>query len=223
MLPTKIRLEYPLAIIQYSVFKVAIIAISQGQVMPVSEYLILFSSILIGLAIADLSLSLHKLLRARKRIRWNLIVPALGFITLCMILNLWWLIYERYTGLESIQYWEFLPQVLILVTFFLISAAVFPDEIPQEGIDLQEFYIENRGQIWSLFALFLLLMMINGTVTAVKEKWSMIKYVSSLSGDVVAFALALFLMKTKRMIFHWLMIVFLFFSIGSIWFYLVLE
>tara|TARA_R110002033_G_scaffold81224_1_gene132052 strand:- start:1802 stop:2377 length:576 start_codon:yes stop_codon:yes gene_type:complete len=191
--------------------------------MSVSEYIILFSSILIGLAVADLSLSLHRMLRARKQICWNLIVPTLGFVVLCSILNLWWSIYVKYSGLESISFLEFLPQVFILVTFFLISASVFPDEIPQEGLDLQDFYIENRGQIWGLFSLFLFLMIFSATITAIVEKWSFFKYMLNTGGDITAFALALFLTKTKRMIFHWLMVAFFLFSIGSIWFYLMLE
>ncbi len=191
--------------------------------MTVSEYIILFTSILIGLAIADLSLSLHKMLRYRKRIRWNLIVPVLGFVILCSILNLWWSIYKKYSALESISFIEFLPQVFILVTFFLLSASVFPDEKPEEGFDLQEFYIENRGQFWGLFSLFIFLMVSSAAITAIRESWSFSAYIANSGGGIIALALALFLIKTKRMIFHWLAVAFLLFSIGNIWLYLVLE
>ncbi|OAN99756.1 hypothetical protein A8B75_19275 [Sphingomonadales bacterium EhC05] len=191
--------------------------------MTVSEYIILFSSILIGLAIADLSLSLHKMLRYRKRIRWNLIVPTLGFVILCSTLNLWWSVYQKYSALESISFVEFLPQVLILVTFFLLSASVFPDEKPEEGFDLQDFYIENRAQFWGLFSLFLFLMVSSAAITAISENWSFSEYIANSGGGIIALVLALFLTKTRRMIFHWLAVAFLLFSIGNIWFYLVLA
>lgn len=190
--------------------------------MSVSEYIILFASILIGLAIADLSLSLHRMLRYRKRIRWNLIVPTLGFVILCATLNLWWSVYQKYASLESITFLEFLPQVFIFVTFFLLSASVFPDEKPEEGFDLQEFYIENRGQFWGLFALFIFFMSFSSAITAIQEGWSFGRFMANSGGDLIGLGLALFLTRTKRMIFHWLTVALLLFSVVSIWFQLTL-
>lgn len=104
-----------------------------------------------------------------------------------------------------------------------IFASVFPDAIPQEGLDLQDFYIENRVQFWGLFALFPFFMICSATTMAIVEIWSFPKYMLNIGGDDIGFALALFLTKIKRMIFHGLMVVFFLFSIGNIWFYLTLK
>ncbi|MEO0907932.1 MAG: hypothetical protein AAFY07_10430, partial [Pseudomonadota bacterium] len=92
--------------------------------MEVGEYLIVFAAILVGLALADLSLSLHRLMRQGRVIKWHPIVPLTGFIVLCLILNLWWGLYRDFAGVDEIRLLEFLPTVFTVLVLFLLAATV---------------------------------------------------------------------------------------------------
>lgn len=50
--------------------------------MTIGESLIVFMSIIIGLAVADLAFSLHRLLRRGRAIRWDWLMPALALVVL---------------------------------------------------------------------------------------------------------------------------------------------
>jgi hypothetical protein len=45
-----------------------------------------------------------------------------------------------------------------LVCMFLLASATLPDEVPDEGIVLSDYYRENGRYFWGLFGLFVLLM-----------------------------------------------------------------
>jgi len=121
------------------------------------EYLLLMVSILIGLAIADLSVSLHRLLRARSRIAWHWLPLAAALLVLLLILQFWWEFYEMGHAAVWTRYWGFLILASALVSMFLLASAALPDVIPDEGLDLSAYYDENRRYFWLLFALFTLL------------------------------------------------------------------
>ena len=82
---------------------------------------------MIGLAVADLSFSPHRLLRQGSTIKWHPIVPLVGLLVLCFILNLWWGLFGV-SQAEEITFLGFLPTVFMLLILFLLAAAVFPDE-----------------------------------------------------------------------------------------------
>lgn len=191
--------------------------------MAVGEYLILFAAILIGLAVADFSLSLHKLLRNGRSIRWHPIVPVMGFIVLCLILNLWWGLYDDYAKTTEMTFAAFLPQVFMMLALFLLASAAFPDEQLKEGSSLKEFYQGNQVHFWGLFAIYLALVMINRLVFGSEPDWTLRDYVMRGWGNALAMALSVFLMFTKRMIFHWLMAIYLLVVIVSFWFAAKLE
>lgn len=186
--------------------------------MPVGEYLILFSAILIGLAVADLSLSLHRLLRSGRDIEWHPIVPAFAFIVLCLILNLWWGLYREFSQTTEITFLEFLPQVFMLLTLFLLAAASLPDERLPAGSSLRDYYLDNRRQIWGLVACYLLLVIVNVGWAGFKEGWSVEQHLYRALGNLIGVGLAILLIFSKRMLLHWLMIVFFIFIIAISWF-----
>ena len=47
--------------------------------MSVSEYVMVFNPIIVGLAVADVLFSFHRLLRARARVKWFWMTPVLAF------------------------------------------------------------------------------------------------------------------------------------------------
>jgi hypothetical protein len=122
------------------------------------EYLLALVSILIGLAVADLSSSLHRLLRARQRVRWAWLPLAAALLVMMLILEFWWIFYGLGASPAWTRYGAFLVLAASLVCMFLLASAALPDEVPEEGIDLSQYYKENGRYFWSLFSLFVLLM-----------------------------------------------------------------
>jgi hypothetical protein len=122
------------------------------------EYLLALVSILIGLAIADLSMSLHRLLRARRRVGWDWLPLTAAMLVMLLILEFWWIFHGLGTSPVFMRYGAFLLLAASLVSMFLLASAALPDEVPEDGIDLGAYYGANARYLWTLFALFVLLM-----------------------------------------------------------------
>jgi len=118
------------------------------------EFLTAFVAILIGLAVADLATSLHRLLRARDRVKWDWATPAAAAMVAIQVIAQFWVFwFSRSERIYTFASTFALAAVLVLV--FLTASAVMPDEVPAEGIDLKTFYEANRRYFWSLEALYI--------------------------------------------------------------------
>ncbi len=82
-------------------------------------------AVVLGLAIADMATSLHKLLRNRRRVRWDWVLAQVA------------------------------PYFVVMVLLFLTASAALPDEVPEEGIDLGRYFDENRGYFLSLYGTYI--------------------------------------------------------------------
>src|SRR5882757_2839254 len=118
--------------------------------MSVIEYVSVFVSIVLGLAIAELGTGFHKLMRARQRVRWDWMSLALAFVMLLEIVQFWWLSHDWYLRAPELRLVEFLPNLLLFLLIYLMAAAVLPDEVPEQGLDLRQFYVETAPYFWSL-------------------------------------------------------------------------
>jgi hypothetical protein len=134
--------------------------------MSQSEYLLGFVAILIGVAVADMAGSLHKLLRARSRVRWHWLPLAAAGLLILLTVELWWSLtsFERLPGALTIGL--FLPLLVGLVILFLLASAVLPDEVPAQGVDLRDFYFAEHRYFWLLFALFVTSFIVQQLATA---------------------------------------------------------
>ena len=121
--------------------------------MSVGEYVAVFVSIILGIAIGDLALSTHRLLRARERVEWHWVTPALAFFMLMNIVAFWWATFNWYRELRDFSIGAFLPDVALFVLLFLGAAAVMPDEIPDGRFSLKDFYFREARYFWSLMML----------------------------------------------------------------------
>jgi hypothetical protein len=116
------------------------------------EYLLLFAAIILGLAVCDLALSLHRLLGAGARVKWDWIAPLAAVVAFLKIVTQWW----GWFGVEKIAKrltWEmFLGVLTATVLLFLLAAAALPDEAPSEAeIDLAAHWTRVRRRYWILF------------------------------------------------------------------------
>lgn len=129
----------------------------RGAALQAFEYLLQLAAILIGLALADLAISLHRLIRARQRVGWHWHPLATAAAVVLLILDIWWGM--RVTERAQIP-WTiglFLPLLVGLLAFFLLAAAALPDDVPDQGLDLRAYYAENSRYFWIMFAAVTLL------------------------------------------------------------------
>ena len=175
--------------------------------MSVSEYVSVFVSIIVGLAVADLLISFHRLLRVGRHVQWYWLVPALATYMLLVIVAFWWGSYIWLLHLQSLTMGEFLPTLLAAITIFLLTAAILPDEVPEGGLDLKAWYLQNFRQIWILASLALLLVIIfygEGHTSTAKAALS---FVRSQWDDLALLAGSVVLIFTKRLRLHELYVV----------------
>ena len=153
--------------------------------MSIAEFALGFAGIIIGLGVADLLVSLHRLVRARARVTWDWL--ALSFAGLQMLLSviLWWYIYFWFRAHDGASFLEFLPNILLLCVSFLMMAAALPDEVPAEGLVLREAYMANRAQPWTLLAVWIALNLVIQSL----ENWRLREF--RLTEAVVAAGLLL--------------------------------
>ena len=114
------------------------------------EYITVLVSIVIGRAIADMATSLHRLLRARKNVRWDWVSPAAALLILAELFNLWW----KWHGFTGSTLGQVVPYFGVLILLFLAASATFPDEVPAEGIDLGRYFDDTRAYFWSVYAAY---------------------------------------------------------------------
>jgi hypothetical protein len=117
------------------------------------EYAMGVFSVLIGLAIADIATSFHRLMRSSAAVRWDPLTLAAALYTLCTAVYMWFDIWGARHFAATRHFLFYLALVAELFVLFLAAAASLPDDA-QEGIDLREYYARNRRYFWSLITLF---------------------------------------------------------------------
>lgn len=142
--------------------------------MAVSEFVLGFLAIVIGLAVADLLTSLHRLLRAGRKVKWDWLAPAFAALMLYLTVIFWWFSFRWYADATTMTIASFVPKFLFLAITYLMMAAALPDEVPDEGLDLRHFYLSSRLHLWGLVTISLLLIisvrLVDGTF-ALAQHW----------------------------------------------------
>ncbi len=124
--------------------------------MSAFEYAAIFIGIVVGLALQNTLSSIHKLVEAGSRVRWHWMAPAAAFgATVLMLGNFWfwWLTRDLPSSLSH-SFLMFLASAMTLSLLFLACAATLPDEVPKEGIDLKDYYFDNRHRMWGYSAAY---------------------------------------------------------------------
>jgi hypothetical protein len=107
------------------------------------SYLAAFVTIVLALALTDMIQSVHRLLRARTRVKWDaLVVFAASFVYVAILsefFSLWMNLQVDRIGFAQLL-WFMVPPVFIT----LASFACLPDAVPEAGLDLERFYFDNH-------------------------------------------------------------------------------
>lgn len=126
-----------------------------------SELLLLFFSIIAGLGLADLITSLHRLLRARKLMKWHWIPLVYAYAAFQAMINFWYSISIDLASplvSTSLGFFIWLIPVILLL---LIMLAVLPDHQPDGPFDIYAWYIEHRKYFFTLLTLLTISISLN--------------------------------------------------------------
>jgi len=109
-------------------------------------------SILVGIALSDVMMSLHRLLRHRHRVTWDGRVLLSTLFVILSIVTFWFNFWTIRMVKDLLSFPVFMSAFFDFMVLFLACAACLPDE-PREDCDLRMFYGENKRYLWSLFAI----------------------------------------------------------------------
>ncbi len=174
--------------------------------MSASEYVIVFASIVLGLALTTLLVNLSRLLRSAGRIRWDWATPVVAFIVVLLIVQIWWAMFPGEVDPGPVAIAEFLPQLVLLILLFLMASVVLPDEVPDEGLDLRTYYEGTRRYFWTLMSAALGWVALSSLVSALVEGRSVAAVLSHRLTDLVIFSLFVSLIFVRRRWWHALVI-----------------
>src|SRR6478672_8423189 len=123
--------------------------------MDTFEYITALVAVVIGLAIADLATSLHRLLRHRKAVRWDWVAPLAALLVLVELFNLWW----RWRAFTGTTMGQVAPYFVALILIYLTASIALPDEVPEKGLDLGVYFDDVRSYFWFVYTTYVALLL----------------------------------------------------------------
>jgi hypothetical protein len=117
------------------------------------EYALVLISILMGLALADIVVSFHRLIRSREPVKWDGRVVVATSLVMLEIVRMW---FAQWTGRDlgtALTFGVYLGEFAQILLLVLLAFASLPDVVG-ESCDLGDFYDRNRRYFWSVFAAY---------------------------------------------------------------------
>jgi hypothetical protein len=167
------------------------------------EYALGIFAVLIGLAVADIASSFHRLIRSKRPVIWDPLALLAAAFALCMAIGMWFDLWTVRNVRETRNFFFYLFMVSQMFVLFLIAAASLPDE-PGGAIDLRDFYAGNRRYFWALVALFQVGYTGLGIYFIHFSRMPLASAVSFFTQMVLLFGVPLALVAMKSRIVHYL-------------------
>ena len=168
--------------------------------MGAFEYMLMLVSVVLGLAVSDLAISLHRLLGAGARVRWDALAPLAAAVAFLKIVNQWWAWFATAQIARALTFEAFVLVLIATTMLFLLAAAAFPDEAPEGQIDLAQHYAKVARRYWLLFASELVLMNaidIWAQMSIAHARFDLVGTLLSPAAAVVAAAFGLAFIRTR--------------------------
>ena len=160
------------------------------------EQALVFASIIVGVAISDQIVSLHRLLRSDVPVKWHWAQPWFALIVLLLNVMIWWSIVGG--DKPELTIGEFVPVLVQLIILALLTIATLPDRVGPEGVDLAAFYQENRRYQWGLLALALVWNILVEVVERIQNGEAPLAAFYQRSEDGIVLAVMIGLAFTRR-------------------------
>jgi hypothetical protein len=117
------------------------------------EFAVGVFAVLIGLAIADIATSFHRLLRCKAPVNWDPLALSAALYALCMAIYMWFDLWGVRNFAATRHFLFYLLLFAQLFVLFLVAASSLPDEA-DGSTNLRDFYAANRRDFWFLVVLF---------------------------------------------------------------------
>lgn len=117
------------------------------------EFALGLFAVLIGLAIADIATSFHRLLRSPAPVRWDPLALLAAAFAIVITVGMWFDLWGIRHATSVRHFFLYLVLVALFFVLFLVAASSLPDEI-SDGVDLRDFYRRNHRYFWSLITAF---------------------------------------------------------------------
>lgn len=137
-----------------------------AQAGTLFSYLSAFITIVLAVAFADMAASLHRLLRARRLVKWHPLPLAVALFVLLTLITVFFELWIL-TRIERVTYFQLVWLLTPQFVYFLAASSVLPDEVPDEGLDLLDWYMAEKHYLFAIFGLALLL----DAIGAVVDGW----------------------------------------------------
>lgn len=123
------------------------------------NYLFGLLSIITGLALSDIGISLHRLLKRRARVRWDWLPLAIAGWLAFIVIQYWYQVWSIHGVPWVSNLFFFIGLIAETFLLFLLSASSLPDEedFVEGSIDLRAFQATNSTYLWRLYLAFVLL------------------------------------------------------------------
>lgn len=117
------------------------------------EYALGLFSVLMALALGDIAMNVHKLIRHCRTIRWDGRVVLSTLLVVVVIVRMWFALWSIREDGMVLMFPFYLSLFLELMILFLLGASCLPDE-PLADCDLGAFYERNQRSLWTIFSVF---------------------------------------------------------------------
>ncbi len=170
------------------------------------EIIITLFTIIYGLMLTDLFASLHKLIRARKTIKWHWLPLLASWYLFLLIIKNWWDLAIPENNLKEYGIIYFVVYGHLLILLYLLVSAALPDEIQKKGINLKEYYFQNHRYFWGLMTAVGLISIMIHVVIGIIQASSINIY--NVIANMVFLLLTVLLAINKRYWIHSILLIF---------------
>ena len=160
------------------------------------EQALVFASIVLGVAVAFELNNLNHLLRA-KNVKWHWAQPLFALFVLFTIMSFWWMLASNQDE-RQMTLAQFIPIMWVLVVLNLLAAASLPDDIPESGIDLAQYYSDNQRYLWGLYLLIVVPLGANWVIVGIQRSRDFTELLPYLGSELVPISVVIMLFFVKR-------------------------
>lgn len=119
-----------------------------------TDYILGLLTIVTGLAVSDMVVSLHGLLINRRLVKWDWLALLSAAFVFLLIINSWRVTYVAFEGsVKGPHIWIFLLILAPMISLYLAARAALPDRVELgKPFDLGEYYEFVDRYLWSAIA-----------------------------------------------------------------------
>ena len=122
--------------------------------MSGGDYILGLLTIVTGLAISDIIVSLHGLLVNRRQVKWDWLPLLAAAFVLLVIVDTWRISFDAFQdAVKGPPIWIFLIILAMMIGLYLAARAALPDSVPiGQPFDLSNYYDFTDRYLWLALA-----------------------------------------------------------------------